>query len=155
MVEAPGYCPPGPKCLFHLTVYRHSRVAPTLAEIVILAPILNPQAIAGRSALLVKSFQWANPRGIRKTMNKLTFALLGVAAITLGGCDSSNQDQVNNAVMNQPNADQLNALADNAANDAANTPAPVVNKARDENMAAPVDNTANPTDAQEQNVSGM
>jgi len=25
MVEAPGYCPPGPKCLFHLTVYRHSR----------------------------------------------------------------------------------------------------------------------------------
>jgi hypothetical protein len=26
MVEAPGYCPPGPKCLFHLTVYRHSRL---------------------------------------------------------------------------------------------------------------------------------
>lgn len=25
MVEAPGYCPPGPKCLFHLTIYRHSR----------------------------------------------------------------------------------------------------------------------------------
>ena len=28
VVEAPGYCPPGPKCLFHLTIYRHSRVAP-------------------------------------------------------------------------------------------------------------------------------
>jgi len=28
VVEAPGYCPPGPKCLFHATVYRHSRVAP-------------------------------------------------------------------------------------------------------------------------------
>ena len=25
MVEAPGYCPPGPKCLFHPIVYRHSR----------------------------------------------------------------------------------------------------------------------------------
>src|SRR6478672_11141491 len=25
MVEAPGYCPPGPKCLFHATFYRHSR----------------------------------------------------------------------------------------------------------------------------------
>ena len=26
VVEAPGYCPPGPKCLFHATVYRHSRL---------------------------------------------------------------------------------------------------------------------------------
>jgi len=26
MVEAPGYCPPGPKCLFHLTIYRRSRL---------------------------------------------------------------------------------------------------------------------------------
>ena len=25
LVEAPGYCPPGPKCLFHPTIYRHSR----------------------------------------------------------------------------------------------------------------------------------
>ncbi len=32
MVEAPGYCPPGPKCLFHLTVYRHSR-SPGTTEI--------------------------------------------------------------------------------------------------------------------------
>src|SRR3954463_14655005 len=29
MVEAPGYCPPGPKCLFHLTFYRHSRLPGT------------------------------------------------------------------------------------------------------------------------------
>ena len=33
-------------------------------------------------------------------------------------------------------------------------PAPV-NVVNDENAAAPVDNTANPTDAEEQNVSGM
>ena len=26
LVEAPGYCPPGPKCLFHPTLYRHSRL---------------------------------------------------------------------------------------------------------------------------------
>jgi len=33
VVEAPGYCPPGPKCLFHPTLYRHSRVAPAGAKI--------------------------------------------------------------------------------------------------------------------------
>ena len=32
LVEAPGYCPPGPKCLFHPIVYRHSRL-PGLAKI--------------------------------------------------------------------------------------------------------------------------
>jgi len=26
VVEAPGYCPPGPKCLFHQILYRHSRL---------------------------------------------------------------------------------------------------------------------------------
>jgi hypothetical protein len=87
-------------------------------------------------------------------MKKLTFVLLGAGALALGGCGSNNQDQVDNAVMNQPNAEQLNDLADNAANDAANAPAPALNKS-DENASAPVDNTANPTDAQEQNVSGM
>ncbi|MBV9528159.1 hypothetical protein [Sphingomonas sp.] len=88
-------------------------------------------------------------------MKRLTFVLAGAAALALSACNNNNQDQVDNAVMNQPNADELNALADNAANDAANAPAPVVNKARDENAAAPADNTANPTDAEEQNVSGM
>lgn len=94
-------------------------------------------------------------KGMQEDMTKLTFAAISAAALALGACGSNDQDQVNNAVMNQPNADELNTLADNAANDAANAPAPVVNKARDENAAAPVDNTANPSDAQEQNVSGM
>jgi hypothetical protein len=88
-------------------------------------------------------------------MNRLTFAVISAAALALGACGSNDQDQVNNAVMNQPNADQLNTLADNAANDAANAPAPVVTTTHDENASAPVDNTANPTDDQEQNVSGM
>ena len=88
-------------------------------------------------------------------MKRLTFVVVGAAALALSACGSSNQDQVDDAVMNQPNADELNALADNAANDAANAPAPVVNKSADENASAAADNTVNPTDAQEQNVSGM
>ena len=87
-------------------------------------------------------------------MKRLTFAVLGAAALTLGACGSKNQDQVDNAVMNQPNADQLNELANGAANDAANMPA-VAPVNTDENASAPVDNTVNPTDAEEQNVSGM
>ena len=63
--------------------------------------------------------------------------------------------QVDNAVMNQPNADQLNELANAAANDAANASAPVAVNNVDENASAPVENTTNPTDAEEQNVSGM
>ncbi|HWU92687.1 MAG TPA: hypothetical protein VN106_05505 [Sphingomicrobium sp.] len=87
-------------------------------------------------------------------MKRLTFVMIGAAALTLAACGSKNEDQVDNAVMNQPSADQLNDLANEAANDAANAPAPV-NVVNDENAAAPVDNTANPTDAEEQNVSGM
>jgi len=40
MVEAPGYCPPGPKCLFHLTVYRRSRL-PGALQIGIFTPNLK------------------------------------------------------------------------------------------------------------------
>ena len=29
VVEAPGYCPPGPKCLFHAIIYRRSRLPGT------------------------------------------------------------------------------------------------------------------------------
>jgi predicted cobalt transporter CbtA len=89
-------------------------------------------------------------------MKRLTFAVIGGAALALGACGGKNQDQVDNAVLNQPNAEQLNELADNAANDAANAPTPAVNAtARDENASAPADNAANPSDDQEQNVSGM
>ena len=91
-------------------------------------------------------------------MRRLTFVAIGTAAaLALGGCGGKNQDQVDNAVMNQPNAEQLNNLADDAANDAANTPAPAATNAttHDENASAPVANNDNPTDDQEQNVSGM
>jgi len=88
-------------------------------------------------------------------MKRLTFVIAGAAILTLSACGSSKQDQVDNAVMNQPNADQLNELANAAANDAANASAPVAVNNVDENASAPVENTTNPTDAEEQNVSGM
>ena len=87
-------------------------------------------------------------------MKRLVFALTGVAALTLAACGSGNQDQVSNAELNQPAADlneQANEAAMNAAEDAA-----LGNQQQqlNENAAAP-DNTTNPSDAQEQNVSGM
>jgi hypothetical protein len=82
-------------------------------------------------------------------MRKLAFVLTGVAALSLAACN--NQDQVQNAELNQPAAEELNQQASDAANDAANAQAPVANE--QENAVA--DNTVNPTDAQEQNVSGM
>ena len=60
-------------------------------------------------------------------------------------------------VPNQPSAEQLNDLADQAAMDAANAQAQaqanVQNQVVQENAA--VENVANPAEADEQNVSGM
>jgi hypothetical protein len=90
-----------------------------------------------------------------KRMKRLVFALTGAAALTLAACGSSNQDQVGNAELNQPAADlneQANEAAMNAAEDAAlgNQQAQL----NQENAAAQ-ENVTNPSDAQEQNVSGM
>ena len=85
-------------------------------------------------------------------------ALAGTAAVALSACNSSNQDQVNNAELNQP-APELNQLSTDAANDAANAEAAALgeqqNQLENENAAAPADNTSNPSDDPEQNVSGM
>ena len=83
-------------------------------------------------------------------MKKFAFVLAGAAALSLAACNK-NQDQVQNAELNQPAADELNQLSSDAANDAANAQAPVAN----EQVNAVEDNTVNPDDAQEQNVSGM
>ena len=87
-------------------------------------------------------------------MKRLVFVLGGVAALALAGCNNSNQDAVNNAELNQPAADDLNALANDAAS---NADVPVTNvapPATDQNAVAP-DNGPNPTENEEQNVSGM
>jgi hypothetical protein len=87
-------------------------------------------------------------------MKKLAFVLVGATALSLAACNRGNQDQVQNAEINQPAADQLNELSSEAANDAANAQAAALgNEQQQENAAE--DNTMNPSDAQEQNVSGM
>ena len=90
-------------------------------------------------------------------MKRLVFACLATAALTLSACNNSNQDAVQNAEINQPAADQLNELANQAAMDAANAQAAaeanIAKETQQENAA--IDNTVNPQEADEQNVSGM
>jgi hypothetical protein len=94
--------------------------------------------------------------GEPKHMKKMAFAFVGTAALALGACNSSNQDAVQNAELNQPAPDQLNELANQAAMDAANAQAAANNAANAANeLNAASDNTTNPREADEQNVSGM
>lgn len=86
-------------------------------------------------------------------MKKLVFALTGVTALALAGCNYSNQDQVNNVELNQPASD-LNTLSSDAANDAANSEADALGN-QENQLENEGDNTLDPSDAQEQNVSGM
>ena len=92
-----------------------------------------------------------------KLVKKLAFVVAGAAVLGLSACSSNNQDQVNNAELNQPAAEDLNAAASDAANDAANSEAAALaNQQAELNAAAPAaENVTNPTDDQEQNVSGM
>ena len=87
-------------------------------------------------------------------MKRLAFAFAGAVALTLSACSGNNQDQVNNAELNQPSADELNQAAMDAANDAANAEAAAL-RAQQQQLETNTDNNVNPTDAQEQNVSGM
>ena len=85
-------------------------------------------------------------------MKRLVIVIGGAAALALAGCNN-NQDAVNNAELNQPAAEDLNALANDAA---MNAEAPAANavEVNDQNAAAP-DNGPNPSEAQEQNVDSM
>src|SRR4051794_41620762 len=91
--------------------------------------------------------------GERKRMKRIAFAFAGAAALTLAGCSGNNQDQVNNAELNQPSADELNQAASDAANDAANAEAAALGQ-QEQQLEANSD-TTNPSDDQEQNVAGM
>ena len=87
-------------------------------------------------------------------MKRLTFVTIGTAALALAACNKGNQDAVQNAEINQPDADQMNEL-NQAAMDAANDAA-AANAASAANAAnAVADNAINPKEADEQNVSGM
>ena len=94
--------------------------------------------------------------GERKAMKRLTFVTIGAAALALAACNKGNEDTVQNAELNQPAAEQLNELANQAAMDAANAQAAANNAQNAANeLNAAADNTVNPREADEQNVSGM
>ena len=89
-------------------------------------------------------------------MKKLGFLLGGAAVLALSACGNKNDDAVNNAELNQPAAEDLNAIANDAAMNAEDQALGTQNAAEDQNASAPVsNNTTDPTDADEQNVSGM
>jgi hypothetical protein len=89
-------------------------------------------------------------------MKKLTFAVIGAVALMTGACSGGNEDQVNNAELNQSGA-ELNDIANDAANNAAEAEALGAQQQQleNQNAANTTDNTVNPADADEQNVSGM
>jgi hypothetical protein len=94
----------------------------------------------------------------RKRMKRLAFVLCGAAALSLAACSGNNEDALQNAEVNQPNTDELNQLSNQAAMDAANAEAEALGtqqKQLENENAGAVDDTTNPTDADEQNVSGM
>lgn len=86
-------------------------------------------------------------------MKRLAFAITGVALFALGACSGSNQDAVNNAELNQPAADDLNSLANEAASNAEDQA--LGNQQLNDQNAAAQSNGSNPSEAEEQNVSGM
>jgi hypothetical protein len=89
-------------------------------------------------------------------MKKLAFACLGAAALLASACNRNNGDQVNNAEMNQYGAEQLNDLANEADTNAeAEALGTQQQQLEAQNAATNTDNTANPGDADEQNVAGM
>jgi hypothetical protein len=86
-------------------------------------------------------------------MKRLVFLLGGAAALALGGCNNGNQDAVQNAELNQPAADDLNALANDAAVNAEDQA--LGNQQANDMNAAAENNGANPSEAEEQNVDAM
>jgi hypothetical protein len=87
-------------------------------------------------------------------MKRLAFVIGGVAALALAGCNNNNQDAVANAELNQPAADDLNALANDAAMNAEDQSLGNQQQLNDQNAAAE-DNGTNPSEAEEKNVDAM
>jgi len=87
-------------------------------------------------------------------MKRLVFVIGGAAALALGGCSGNNQDAVSNAELNQPAADDLNGLANDAAANAEDQALGNQQQQLDQNAAAQ-DNGPNPSEAQEKNVDAM
>ena len=90
-----------------------------------------------------------------KDVKRLVFVIGGAAALALAGCSGGNQDALNNAELNQPAAEDLNGLADQAANNAEDQALGNQQQQLNDENAAAEENGANPSEAQEQNVDAM
>jgi len=86
-------------------------------------------------------------------MKRLVFLIGGTAFLSLGACSGNNQDAVNNAELNQPAAEDLNGLANEAAVNAEDQALGNQQQQLDQNASQ--DNGPNPSDAVENNVDAM
>lgn len=87
-------------------------------------------------------------------MKRLVFLIGGAAALALSACSGRNEDAVNNAELNQPAVEDLNALANEAAANAEDSA--LGNQQQNAtNLNAVGDNGSNPTEDEEQNVDAM
>jgi len=86
-------------------------------------------------------------------MKRLVFLIGGTALLSLGACSGNNQDAVNNAELNQPAAEDLNGLANEAAVNAEDQALGNQQQQLDQNASQ--DNGPNPSDAVENNVDAM
>jgi hypothetical protein len=94
-----------------------------------------------------------------KPMKRLTFAIVTAGAMMIAAC-GTNEDAVNEVDANAAEVDQLNALATDAANDAANaleaeTLANQANQLADESNASADTDTTPAADDEAMNVAGM
>ncbi len=94
-----------------------------------------------------------------KPMKRLTFAIVTAGAMMIAAC-SKNEDTVNDVDANAAQIDELNALATDAANDAANQAeaeslANQANQLADEGNASADADTTPAADDEAMNVAGM
>ncbi|HSQ98628.1 MAG TPA: hypothetical protein VLM36_01800 [Sphingomicrobium sp.] len=88
-------------------------------------------------------------------MKRLAFLMGGAALLALSGCGSNNQDAVDNAQLNQPAADDLNALANEAAGNAEDQALGNQQQQLNDENAAVENNGPNPSEAEEKNIDAM
>ncbi|HET9810404.1 MAG TPA: hypothetical protein VFP53_01755 [Sphingomicrobium sp.] len=86
---------------------------------------------------------------------KYAIAAAALGLLALGGCNRSNPDQLNEVETNQPAAEDLNALSDEAANVAAEAQA-LENQAEQLNREAQAtDNAVGAVTPEDENIQGM
>ncbi len=88
-------------------------------------------------------------------MKRLVFLMGGAVLFALSACGSNNQDAVDNAQLNQPAAEDLNALANEAATNAEDQALGNQQQQLNDENAAVENNGPNPSEAEEKNIDAM